>query len=113
MFHSDLFIHVSIYSVVVSITPSGSNTAGEHYKLTCSITSLTNIPIFTWFLPSTGDGDTRTVSYEMPSATTHTSILQFDPLKSSHEGRYTCQVTVGALRVMSSTQVKVMGKSLL
>ena len=93
--------------MLVSITPSGSNTAGEVYKLTCTFTGP-GIPIFAWF--STGDSDNKNVSYEMPSAATHTSILQFDPLKSSHEGTYICQVTVGALRVMTSTRVNVESK---
>ena len=43
----------------------------------------------------------------MSSDSTHTSILQFDPLQSSHEGNYTCQVTVGTETDMRSFQVNV------
>ena len=43
----------------------------------------------------------------MSSGSTHTSILQFDPLQSSHEGNYTCRVIVGAIVEMTSFQVNV------
>ena len=43
----------------------------------------------------------------MSSGSTHTSILQFDPLQSSHEGNYICQVTVGTIVEMTSFQINV------
>ena len=52
-----------------------------------------------------------TTSDVMFGSFTHTSILQFDPLQVSHEGSYTCQVTVGTLTEMTSIQVNVEGKS--
>ena len=100
----------------VSITTSGNNIAGEQYQLNCTIQS-TVTPTFSWFgppnggpLPSVPD-DTRMVSGVMSSGFTHTSILQFDSLQSSHEGNYICQVTVGTVTEMRSIQVNVEGKS--
>ena len=65
-------------------------------------------------LPS-DNSDTRMVSDVMSSGIlsgfAYTSILQFNPLNSSHEGNYTCQVTVGNETEMSSIQVNVEGKS--
>ena len=61
-------------------------------------------------LPS-DNNDTRMVSFGMSNGSTHTSILQFDPLQSSHEGNYTCQVTIGNVTEMSSIQVNVLLKS--
>ena len=47
------------------------------------------------------------VSDVMSSGSTHTSILQFDPLQSSHEGNYTCRVVVGTTVEITSIQVNV------
>ena len=99
----------------ISITPSGINTAGEQYQLTSMFIGTTHkAPIFLWTGPPNGEtipsggGDTRIVSGGIPSGSTHTNILQFDPLQSSHEGNYTCRVIVGAIIVeMTSFQVNV------
>ena len=104
--------------MAIAITPSGNNIAGEQYQLTCGVqTTDIHAPTFTWTgppndgqLPS-DNSDTRMVSDVMSSGSTHTSILQFDPLQSSHEGNYICQVTVGTVTEMSSIQVNVKGKS--
>ena len=104
------------YTVPISITPSGINTAGEQYNLTCKFLSSTGNMFTLWWsgppndtiLPSGELGDTRMVSDVMSSGSTHTSILQFDPLQSSHEGNYTCEVTVvSAAMHMSSFRVIV------
>ena len=108
-------MHTCISHIVpISITPSGMNTAGGQYQLTCTVQS-TATPTITWLgppndgpLPS-DDSDTGMVSDVMSSGSTHTSILQFDPLQSSHEGSYTCQVTVGTVTEMRSIQVNVEG----
>ena len=71
--------------------------------------------MFAWVRPPNGrplPSDTRMVmSSGILSGFAYTSILQFDPLQSSHEGNYTCQVTVGNETEMSSIQVNVEGKS--
>ena len=99
----------------MSITPSGINTAGEQYQLTCTFTSsLTDAPSISWLGPPSGGtlpgvgGDTRMVK---SSGSAHTSILQFNPLQSSHEGNYICRVTVGTATEMSSIHINVEGKS--
>ena len=106
-------IYILYFTVPTLITPSGINTAGEQYQLTCTFFgSIT--PIFVWTgppndrtLPS-DSSDTRMVSDVMSSGSTHTSILQFDPLQSSHEGNYTCRVIVGIIIVgMTSFQINV------
>ena len=100
--------------ISLSITPSGINTAGEEYQLTCMFIGIVSPPTFTWTGPPNGgsiNSDTGMVSDVMSSGSTHTSILQFDPLQSSHEGNYTCQVTVGTVTEMRSIQVNVEGNS--
>ena len=111
-------VHVMIillyFTVPILITPSGINTAGKQYQLTCAFFgSIDSAPVFLWtgppnggLLPS-GNSDTRTVSDVMSSGSTHTSILQFDPLQSSHEGNYTCRVVVGAILEIISVLVNV------
>ena len=47
----------------------------------------------------------------MITDTPSSSILQFDPLQSSHEGNYICQVAVGTVTEMRSIQVNVEGNS--
>ena len=100
--------------MLISITPSGISTAGEQYRLTCTFFGSRNTtPIFLWTGPSndgtlpSGNSDTRMVSDVMSSGSTHTSILQFDPLQSSHEGNYICRVVVGTILEITSVQVKV------
>ena len=102
--------------VVFSIAPSGTNSVGRQYQLTCTFIGSIHTATFLWFgppndgtLPS-DNSETRMVSDVMSSGSTHTSILQFDPLQSSHEGNYTCQVTVGTVTEMRSIQVNVEGK---
>ena len=101
-----------ILRLVVAITPSGSNTAGEQYTLTCSasVDGTTGTPSFQWLGP---DGlNVITTDSLMIIGTPSSSILQFDPLQSSHEGNYICQVTVlGTVTEMRSTQVNVQGNS--
>ena len=101
----------------ISTIPSGTNTAGEVYLLTCTFSvSSANTPTFLWFGPPNGgplpsdNSDTRMVSDVMSSGSTHTSILQFDPLQSSHEGNYICQATEGTVIDVTSSQVNVKGK---
>ena len=98
-------------NLVVQVTPSGSNTAGEQYTLTCSasVDGTTATPSFQWLGPD-GMMVTTTDSL-MITVTPSSSILQFDPLQSSHEENYICQVTVGTVTEMRSTQVNVEGKS--
>ena len=104
----------------MSITSSGSTTAGETFSLTCSATlhynnpTLPNpnipSPTFEWFFGSNGDAP-------LPSGLTHTTIdlsngtytstLQFSQLNQSHTGMYTCQLGAGSL--VNSTMITVMG----
>ena len=107
-------------TLVVANTPSESNIAGEQFNLTCSasVDGTAVVPSFQWLGPDgmnmiTTDSlvITGTTSGVMSGSFTHASILQFDPLQSSHEGSYTCQITVGTATEIESSQVNVEGKS--
>ena len=102
-------------AVDVSIVSTGKDTVGEQYFLTCTVTS-DDTHTFTWNGPPNGgplpsdNNDTRMVS-DSSSGSTHTSILQFDPLLLLHGGSYTCQVILGTVLYTESIQVNVKGKS--
>ena len=87
-------IKTCIYTVIrfsVSITPSGTNTAGETYSLVCSVTvtGSTDTPTIVWLDPINSQ-----VPSEMVSTTGGISTLTFNPLSTSHAGTYTCRATL-------------------
>ena len=77
--------------LTVSITPSGTNTAGETYSLVCSatVTGSSDQPTISWL-----DAMNNIVPSEMVTTTGSMSTLTFDPLAASHAGTYTCRATV-------------------
>ena len=97
--------------VSVSITASGTNTAGETYSLVCSVTvtGSTDTPTITWF-----DSMDSTVPSDMVSTTGSMSTLAFNPLSTSHAGTYTCRATVdGGMQTnanQGAVDVTVQGK---
>ena len=97
----------------VTISPSGSNTAGELYSLNCSATLFDPVPLpsdvhsptFEWFfgpngsalLPSGLTPPATAVSSSNSTSKTYTSILQFSSLSQCHAGKYTCRLGAGSL----------------
>ena len=102
----------------VTITHSGSATAGETYSLTCSTVLIQPLPLpssvptpnFQWFCGPHGNASLPpgvTLMATALSSSTYTSTLQFSPLSQSHAGNYTCRL--GAGRLVNSTLVTVNG----
>ena len=90
-----LFLYVyksTAVDISLSITASGTNTAGETYSLECSatVTGSTDQPTITWLDPMN-----NTVPSEMVTTTGSMSTLTFNPLAASHAGTYTCRGMVG------------------
>ena len=117
-----LALHFSIVlpsTEPISITPgpSGTNKAGEQYRLSCMVIVLSSTPNFMWFGPpddqtvSTRVGDTRVVSDVTSNGSAHTNVLRFHPLQSMHNGSYTCKISVGSVSKSKTIQVGVQGKS--
>ena len=79
--------------VNVSITPSGTNTAGDTYSLVCSVTvtGSNDTPTITWLDPTNSQ-----VPSVMVSTTGSMSTLTFNQLSASHAGTYTCIAAVGS-----------------
>ena len=93
-----------VVDITVSITASGTNTAGETYSLECSatVTGSTHQRTITWLDPMN-----NTVPSEMVTTTGSMSTLTFDPLAASHAGTYTCRTTVGGAVQTATENVTV------
>ena len=104
----------------VTISPSGSTTAGETYSLMCSATLHSgnpplpdlNIPslTFEWLFGPNGNAQLPsglTTPSTVLSGGVYTSTLRFSPLSQSHAGNYTCRLGGGSL--MNSAIVAVDG----
>ena len=91
-------------TISVSITPSGTNTAGETYSLVCSVTvaGSTDTPTITWLDPMDSQ-----VPSDMVSTTGSMSTLTFTPLSASHAGTYTCRAVVGGEVLTDTLMVTV------
>ena len=82
-------------NIAVSLTTSGTNTAGEAYSLECSVNvtgSTLNQSTITWL-----DAVNNPVPSGMITTTDNMSTLTFNPLTATHRGTYTCSVTVGGV----------------
>ena len=98
---------------VISITASGTNTAGETYRLVCSVTvtGSTDQPTITW-----SDPMNNPVPSGMVTTTGSMSTLTFNPLSArSHAGTYTCRATIATLSMNNdgtfTVQVNIPGIS--
>jgi hypothetical protein len=105
--------------MLVTVTPSGINIAGQNYTLLCAVTvtGSNDQPTITWFtddgveINSTSDV-TRTLSMtssDVDSAGNYSGTLLFNPLVSSHAGTYTCRASLDDAEVTDSISVVVRG----
>ena len=84
---------------MIYIHSSGASTAGQAYILICTATVVENLivePTLEWL-----DTDRRvvggndiTVGSSVTTGTNTTLILTFDPLHTSHGGKYTCRASI-------------------
>ena len=86
-------------AVTATVSDLGTATAGMTYSLTCTVSKtvggLINSPTATWttggVVVSNGNGITLSNTTDDMTAT---STLTFDPLRTSHEGRFVCGGTL-------------------
>jgi hypothetical protein len=88
---------------MVSITSSGTATAGESYSLECTVTvtGSTDQPMITWLDPMDNMITSGVVT------TGSMSTLTFDSLSASHAGTYTCSATLGSAMDSASRTITV------
>ena len=98
---SDIVIFiVPIDDVQVSAITEGVATAGQQYRITCIVTfplGLTNPIIVQWYgsnglIASNGGG--ITISETLAYTTNITSSLEFNPLRASHGGQFSCRAII-------------------
>lgn len=82
--------------IAISITSTGSSTAGEIYSLECSITvtGSTDQPTITWLDDGAvivSSDATRNVSEISMNVGSYSSTLIFTPLAVSDEGQFICR----------------------
>ena len=90
----------------VTITPSGSSTAGSPYNLTCTVmvvNGLVVVPQVMWFKNGVNVAVGNSISFAL-SANKTTLTLQFNPLRTSDGGQYSCIANV-SLPVISITSL--------
>ena len=86
-------------AITATNSSSGIARAGMSYNLTCTVSKtvdgLLNSPTATWTIGgvAVSDGNGITVS-TMSTETAAVSTLTFDPLRTSHDGRYSCDGTL-------------------
>lgn len=87
--------------IAANISKSGTPIAGKIAVFNCTVTNtvdgLINSPIATWILPYNELDSSISISNIEPS----TSVLTFNPLKTSHGGTYVCN---GSLISSASNQ---------
>ena len=97
---------------MIDIHSSGTSTAGQAHTLTCTATVVENVivePTLEWL-----DTDRRVVGENSitvgPPVTTGTNTnltLTFNPLHTSHGGRYTCRAWINIPAISSVNSSKV------
>ena len=104
--YREFFLCNFTVDMMVSITPSGDNTAGESYSLECTVTvtGSTDQPTITWLM---GPMDNMITSGVMTAGSM--STLTFNPLAASHAGTYTCRATLGSMEVYTLFEIIVRG----
>ena len=84
---------------MIDIHSSGASTAGQAHTLTCTATVVENLvvePTLEWLDTDTNvvGGNSITVGPPVTTGTNTTLTLTFNPLLTSHGGRYTCRVSI-------------------
>ena len=96
----------------VSITASGTSTAGETFRLMCTVTVTgSNDQLMITWLMGPMDNVINTNADGVTVVTTGSmSTLTFNPLSASHAGTYTCRATLGSAVDSASTTITVQSK---
>ena len=86
-------------AIIATVSSSGTARAGMVYSLTCTVTKtvdgLINSPTATWTTGGVAvtNGNGITVS-TMSADASKMAMLTFDLLRTSHDGRYSCDGTL-------------------
>ncbi len=78
----------------VNITSIGSSVGGEHYTLACTVTTISGLVSNTSIESTWLDQDGKTLRTQSTQSTSSSLSLEFQQLRTSHGGQYTCVGTV-------------------
>ena len=107
-----LVLSLSTPGPTVSMTASGTNTAGETYSLVCSV-SAPSEPTITWLddgVQITSDSSRTVSATTRDGSNGYFSTLTFNPLSASYAGTYTCNATVNGEMATDTETVTVQSK---
>ena len=101
MFFCCLSLPVELPQPTLTISTPGptSPTAGQIYSITCFATTvdfIASVPKLKWLSSSITNNSQHdiTVNEQVNRTVSVSRSLTFNPLKTSHGGRYTCQVRI-------------------
>ena len=93
----------------VSITASGTATAGETFRLICTVTvtGSNDQLMITWLMGPMNNMVNTNADGVTVVTTDSMSTLTFNPLSASHAGTYTCRATLGSAVDSTSRTINV------
>ena len=93
----------------VSITSSGTATAGETVRLMCTVivTGSNDRLMITWLMGPMNNMINTNADGVTVVTTGSMSTLTLDPLAASHAGAYTCRATLGSAMDSAPTTITV------
>lgn len=104
---------------MVSTSTDGTAVAGSVYSIICTVTmpsALLATPDIAWINPSGTEINSQISSTQNGNMTVVSVLVQFNPLLASHNGLYTCEVSLlspslmAPLNLTSATTVSVQSK---
>ena len=81
----------------MTVTAASSPTAGQRHTLDCFATTvdfIKNIPTLEWTWTLLGQNSGGTSTSQINGSTSANRLLTFDPLRTSHGGRYCCRAAI-------------------
>ena len=99
-YFNDLSFLVPIDDVQVSAVTEGVPIAGQQYRIICMVIfpiGLTNPITVQWYGSNgliTSSGGGIILGETLTSATNITSSIEFNPLRTSHGGQFSCRATI-------------------
>ncbi len=95
--------------------PNSPPQAGSNYSLSCTVSSDFS-PTVKWLDPDNNEMDSSNAISKafVDGNYTTTLVLNFDPLKTSHRGVYSCVSTIlSVLHERKTVELEVSGKSII
>ena len=95
----NFFFAVPLSGVTVAAMASGSPTVGQRYNITCTILypeGITSPVSVSWYdsVGTLSNGTDIAISTTQVSSTSVSSVLEFNPFRTVHGGRFSCTASL-------------------